>query len=245
MEVSGNPGSTISSWLLHFPTGRGGPWAFSQKKKELVWKKEHGTKNSASGAQGPTLSTRLWDLVQVIPPISMSVLRRPLDCCQELSFPQLQILQACDSPQKINGTPGVFLAHRLTLSSFPHSVQIKATALYPSFVNSIFLWLSPGSLVVCSWTVFWEAFLLPHWASAMGLKDLQSHRMPLRERNERQEGKTKRNCNIKLTYPELHSGKTGQTELFLPLALKSSATKAETNKPKVHIFVGWDKRMKL
>lgn len=35
----------------------------------------------------------------------------------------------------------------------------------------------------------------------MGLEELQSHRMPQRERNERQEGNKQRNCNIKLACP--------------------------------------------
>lgn len=71
----------------------------------------------------------------------------------------------------------------------------------------------------------------------MSLAELQSHRMPQTERKEKQEGK-KRNCNIKLAFPKLDSGKTGQMELCLHLALKSSAAKAEKSRSKAQIFAG-------
>lgn len=117
-------------------------------------------KHSAHGIQLPTLDTRLGDLVvQLMSPISTLPSEGPWAAAESLgSFPSLQILQACDSPQKSNRTPRVCLANRLSASSFPHSVQIKAAALCPSFANSIFVLLSPGSLVVCSSTAFWEAF---------------------------------------------------------------------------------------
>lgn len=115
--------------------------------------------------------------------------QKPLGSCCELS-PNSRYYRHAALP-KSNRTPREHLANRVTSSSFPHSVQIKATALCPSFVNSIFVLSSSGSLVVCSWSVFWEAFLLPFWASAVSLEEPQSHRTSQRMRKEKQEGKKK------------------------------------------------------
>lgn len=136
------------------------------------------------------------------------------------SLPWPQIAQACCSPQEPRNTQAA-LGSQLPSSSFPHSVQIKATALYPSFVNSIFVRSSPGSRVVCSWTAFWEAFLRPRWVSAMGLEELQSHRMPRRERNERQE--ENRGAAL-LSWPVLPAWWPSQSASALFRAVKSCAT---------------------
>lgn len=130
------------------------------------------------------------------------------------------------------------LGSQLPSSSFPRSVQIKATALYPSFVNSICVWSSPGLWVVCSWTAFWKAFLCPHWASAMGLEELQAHRMPQRERNVRQEGN-----NIKLACPVHMVAKLDSTRPSF--ASEILCHWAEKNRSKAHSFIGWDNRMRL
>lgn len=56
----------------------------------------------------------------------------------------------------------------------------------------------------------------------MSLEEPQSHTMPQKEREEKQEEKKKKNCDVKLAYPEINSGKTRQMELCLPLPLISS-----------------------
>ena len=72
----------------------------------------------------------------------------------------------------------------------------------------------------------------------MSLEAPQSHKMPQREGKEARREKRK-NCNIKLAYPEMHSGKKKKkTELCLPLLLKFSVTDAEENGSKAQIFVG-------
>lgn len=196
-------------WISQRGAGGGEQlWASLWKKEKTVWQECAWPQNATCGDQAQ-------DDWHIISSLCTSVIRSLCAATEESgSLPSSKYYRRMTLPERAIEHPGCAWLTEF----FPHSVQIKASTLWPSFVNSIFVLSFPGSLVVCSWTVFWEAFLLPHWDFAMIREEPQSHRMPPRERKERHE-------ENKLACPKLHNSKTKNMDLWLlwfqdPLPLK-------------------------